>query len=332
MTNIDSQTIRSDLPCSACQYNLRGLTDADKCPECGSKISATLAHRLKEHERALRKEKMKKLAKLVPRAATCDPAALIQWGEGMGCIIASYIITVAAICMAYNRDFNAPRSNTRVVTLCTLITGWVLGSWGMWKTTVRETDDRPHAKRVRIPLALYTFLPGCLGLLGLRDRDVDTVVLFVGPLCAIAGPVLLITYYFRLNRLCKVLGWNRFGKQFYVIPFLIPFLVMLAPEYVRIRGEDASCLWDLLHIPSPLYGYARFVVQLGDPHSRSANLDMLLTLVSLWPVVCAALLMRRIIYIRWRVKVQKAGNAPLKMEKAYSTPAPLQQPSHPPRG
>jgi hypothetical protein len=34
--------IRHDLPCIKCKYNLRGLRDGDRCPECGEAVGHTL--------------------------------------------------------------------------------------------------------------------------------------------------------------------------------------------------------------------------------------------------------------------------------------------------
>ena len=47
-----SDAIRDDLLCIKCQYNLRTRTPADRCPECGTPVSESVAH-YKEHARAV---------------------------------------------------------------------------------------------------------------------------------------------------------------------------------------------------------------------------------------------------------------------------------------
>lgn len=42
MLMIDSVVIQCDLPCTACEYNLRGLSSGGNCPECGQTIALTL--------------------------------------------------------------------------------------------------------------------------------------------------------------------------------------------------------------------------------------------------------------------------------------------------
>ena len=37
------KTISSDVSCSQCGYNLRGLSSSHKCPECGNEIAESLA-------------------------------------------------------------------------------------------------------------------------------------------------------------------------------------------------------------------------------------------------------------------------------------------------
>jgi len=75
----DNGRIDQDLPCIACGYNLRGMTDTTMCPECGVAVG-----------RSMRGDFLR----------FCDPRWVGQLAKGMNFIVASIVATILFIPIA----------------------------------------------------------------------------------------------------------------------------------------------------------------------------------------------------------------------------------------
>lgn len=124
----DRAVIADDLPCTGCGYNLRGLSQDGRCPECALPVADTLAaERLRQ-----------------ARTGPPDPRWARQIREGAWLGLGTFVLLLGALLAPdawYHLPYrNAPLRETpgRIVFLGVACAWWVLAWASAWKLTMRE--------------------------------------------------------------------------------------------------------------------------------------------------------------------------------------------------
>ena len=122
-------TIMDDIPCRRCSYNLRGLQQGGRCPECGTPIGVSVCGDLLRF---------------------CHPRWLRQVAEGLSMILWGMLATVL---VALSAAF-VFRKEPAIAQFLTMLAS-LIGAWGTWQMTtpdpsgIGESDGVNARKLVR---------------------------------------------------------------------------------------------------------------------------------------------------------------------------------------
>ena len=187
-----------DVPCVACQYNLRGLTPEGTCPECGQAIAESL-HAWQEAQ----------------HSGLNDPVFVRKLGRGMDIGLTAVVLAlmgllafVIAIKCAWPRDVRMTLAWTMVILEAMAC---CLGGWGFWLFTA-PSEVYPRLRRSIVRILLRWFTLVCLAQCALLILDLWDLPYWIThftemgiPLTAFCSLIFLKTYGVILaNRLGNV--------------------------------------------------------------------------------------------------------------------------------
>ena len=170
--------IDRDTPCRACGYNLRGLADAGRCPECGRPVAESLESAELRHS---------------------DPAWLRGMATGLTILLrATAVNLVVAVLMLF---VPSELGLDALGSAVNLLAGAV-ALYGAWLLTAPEPGDSgrdaaPQVARVALIVALVGTL---ITLLGHVSGDAISLLIFGGAaeLAEVVGQVALLLHLRRL--------------------------------------------------------------------------------------------------------------------------------------
>ena len=102
--------IERDTDCIHCGYNLRGLGDDGRCPECGDAVAATLAAERR-------------------RGAPADTRWLKRMREAGWCTVIAWIISLSLLLLLPAERYHWKR----YAALSVLCAAFTLSCYGVWK-------------------------------------------------------------------------------------------------------------------------------------------------------------------------------------------------------
>ena len=218
-----SVPIDADLPCSACEYNLKGLSADANCPECGQAVARTLRFGLVHSDPAwLRRQ-----------------AAAVPW--------------LAALCVtnAVRSDFGYLNFPAAAYTGHALsIAASALALVGCWRLSVPDerataTDDEDGSIRRGLRLAATLLVLLTVAALPFFHRaPTSTYERPTGPLTFARPVALAITDFLALLLLARLAHRSKSRSLYaharavlYVFPFLpLGALLLYAPAIVDVRA------------------------------------------------------------------------------------------------
>jgi hypothetical protein len=231
--------IDHDLACIFCGYNLRSLTAAGNCPECGNGVAPTLARFKSERSKIV--------------IGQCDPAIVSEWIEGLIFVLGSFVLVTVMIWILLPMDL--PRYNpSRKIALYFACTGWVLNGLGIWKVAAKDQIGDANAVNewtvLRWCIGAYTALPA---IMFLHDWiPISPLDVVFSMICGVAGLIAASLFHSRLARLASICGGQRLASTLAAFVIITP-VGMIALFLLAAASEQLSSLDNLLLLPVPSY-------------------------------------------------------------------------------
>jgi hypothetical protein len=236
-----------DLPCASCAYNLRGLTRAGRCPECGFEIGRTLsiylarAEPLPPPERAVARQGVEgAVVSLLALGLMWVPAAVpADW----------YFVP-------YSRApvLEAP---ARVFLLGTACAAWVLAWYAGWKLTRGRSKPQSSGRAslarplARWGLSLYLLVPFLLPLVTHGNAPAGGVTLLLALL--VAGGVGDAALFVHVASLFRRSGWERTAIESMLLSVASPAMLWFS-LFIRGSRGGITSLDQMLSLPVCPYG------------------------------------------------------------------------------
>jgi hypothetical protein len=280
-------TIDVDLPCATCDYNLRGLTRRDRCPECGAGVARSLAvaaHGLTRAERAW------------------------LWAQVRACYVLLVTAAWELVCGLGVFAAFGPRAG-----LATKVVGAVAASYGVWSLGRAEPDDadrqRPKGYFRRFVMGGSRQLPMRAGvaawltypaLIMTVQGAPDGLVIGVALSGVAGGTVATAAALVQLARLSSWFGWGMVSRQLSVLSIASTIVFLVRHLMVGFDSSSGSnvvpVLLDLRIVPLEMTWAARVLGR----HNGEV-LEALLPVLAgpAWSLWCAVLLA----WLCWRLSM-----------------------------
>jgi len=236
-----------DVPCWACAYNLRGLSAAGKCPECGLEIDASL-HAYETRRLALSPPEPRAARAAVEGAVLSLIAFALMWVPAAA--------PVSWYFMPY-RYAPASESPGRLILLSVACAAWVLGWYAAWKMCRPPGGAIPPGASAvprqvaRWGLTLYATIPFLLPLMGDSPDSDAMVLLLLGALVSGgAGDAALFIHLAGVLRRC---GCRHAAGQATLLAVANP-AAMWFSMFIGVGRGGISSLDQMLSLPVCPYG------------------------------------------------------------------------------
>lgn len=242
------------IPCSSCQYNLRGLQSDGRCPECGSSIDRSIV--LWKH----------KLAGILEPLESADPRWIRSLMEGAAWILLSLLLILILAC--------APpwvfewKSTQRTVTLGVACSILIICSLGVWKLTTPEPDGRRFVSwemrlviRICAAIVLMTPIVGWILMRYWIWRTPDGIELAIGLLMTAIWIGGALSYYPYL----RSIGRRERAEAFVWLATIVSIAnipIALSPLFPSFDPPSDS-LSNLMGIPTLPFGPIENFVNIG---------------------------------------------------------------------
>lgn len=131
----DDGRLQSDLSCIGCGYNLRTLREDDRCPECGSHVTATLAQL--------------PLWGISAKLWTADPQWVLSLRRGFGrwcvCTLVGVVMFLIVVIPSQFVFYSGLPLTLHAMLAVVWCMPWLVIGWGSWQATVGPKHDMQSA-------------------------------------------------------------------------------------------------------------------------------------------------------------------------------------------
>lgn len=246
-----AQRIERDTTCFRCDYNLRGLSIAGDCPECGASVETTL-RKLEDHG---------------------DPKWLRKVRRGVDLMLCSTgfgVVAFIAAMVLLSRAAGAGMIVTTFVTLVTFKLMLVLFCVGVWLVTTSETTAyaaRANAAMRSVArwssglLAILLVLLAVVGYFA-RGFSESVALVYFYPLCVLAAAS-TASFGHCCRSVLRRIGEASMGDTFYFLGMIGCWILLslaLLPPLVHVAGELAMMLLALQAMSAIVMGSFTFVM------------------------------------------------------------------------
>ncbi|MGB7157425.1 MAG: hypothetical protein WBD40_05130 [Tepidisphaeraceae bacterium] len=226
-----AKLIETDIPCAACGYDLRGLTDVGRCPECGGDVAGSV-EAFDERCRA---------------SADLLRSADSRWVRGIieGMFFLSLAVVVGVTSLFLPLDFSIRRH--REIAAGFTATYWVLSWFGVWKLSRIEPGAAPGvpgrtlSRSLRVCALLYASAPFVAGAL-------PTIVVIILVLSIVPASILV---YEVIRRLALRLPSMAIAVQARLLSFVMPFVAFLALMSHHTESRVPPTVFGMLDLVRP---------------------------------------------------------------------------------
>ena len=280
--------MQHDVPCTRCGYDLRGLGDDGRCPECGAAIAPSVARFVLLHAASRPLAEMPR-AWVVRLAAGCSLLTLLGF--------AVFAITTAQLLI----DPRWRQAWTPVQLLMVI---------ALWLLTAREPSAaamRASARAIRW-IARTGVIVAAMWMIVRTSLQVPVSVRTAGPLYAMIASVTTAAVMFHLARLAARLPRRDLRVEAAALMILLPLATFAQAVFFRsIIFPAAGRSWWTL--PEPIVGDAAalilvpYALALGHPWDASLAFWTVLAVLMAWTLS----LLPRFALALWRA----AANQPV---------------------
>lgn len=288
-----SPTLRRDLPCR-CGYNLRGLSAAGRCPECGLDVVAVL----------------------VASAGASSPAAPVdpQWARGVrNAIILAMSGDVARSAFpVFVYSLSPPSYSSGSVGVLYVYYSlfsvwWVLQWYAALRLTKLEGETlspvsvRIVAWALRVTATLYMALPLATLPFEQPTRGVPTTFHWI-----VRASTMLVSalFFLRMRDICRRLGGVSPAGQAALVALMLPFIMWSSRSWSNWRGRS---VFPSSFASLPSYQFGDTVWLWSFVHSFPNNVGSAMSAASNMAIAAGCwVVMVRLLIMAWRIG--RAGN------------------------
>jgi hypothetical protein len=277
-------TLRVDVPCTGCGYDLRGLPPDGRCPECGAVIADSLAEAVATR----------------PAVAGATVPPLDRWWrrEMLAAVVASVAGAVAPTIAMIVAALARPGVSGRAWVIGAVATGWVLQWYAALKLTTPEPGVRQRRSHVvnawllRVSATVYLLIPLIYGLL----PRIDPYRLSLGLLAAASWLVLpaLAAYVLQVRSLFRRLGLPTAASNATWLGLLLATSVLSHPAFFSV-DDDTTPVELLVSLSSYQIGQPLYLVRLVAGFNEWGRMFMPHAVVALLSIAVQARLLVRLL-------------------------------------
>lgn len=194
---VSAGRVAVDVPCRTCDYNLRGLPQDDRCPECGTTV-----------DRSIHSD----------RLCLTDPAWVNHLAAGALLMIIAVLGVTVVVVFVVVPAFYGPFQSFPRLALATFGIGFAaVGLVGCWKLAMPDpvrAKQRPffNIEDMTRLLAAAAFLPNAWTYIPQLPLDV-VIPEILFPLFVLAGPISVLQLFILLRRLALRIPNDSLARQ-----------------------------------------------------------------------------------------------------------------------